>query len=170
MSNRLSLSHLNSAYQTAEAAATFATIPDGIYKGKITEAIVDRVQSTGNMVVKWRLLVAINKEKTTSITKINFLSEKGMPILKRDLAAIEIDPSILDPFDRLHDVLEYATGAAVEFKQTTKPNQNNPDNPYVNQDFMRLIKASGKPFPSFEPKTNEDGFEEVDDDMAWLKG
>lgn len=159
---RPSLSHLSHAYRAAETTERFAAIPDGVYKAQIISASVNTAQN-GSLYVAWRLNVAKNKDETVHIQKSNFLTEGyAMANLKSDIKALGVDPDTLIPLDRLHDVLDYLVGASVEFEQRTTSKGNKT---YINQNFTRLIRESGKKFPEWD---EQDGFAEMGDDDGRL--
>lgn len=163
MEQRVTVSHLNAAYRKAEIADGYASIPDGIYKALIKRASIRRAQS-GTIYIAWELDVALSLEETVTIQKTTYLSEKAFPMFKRDLKAVDVDPDIVEPFERIYDVLEFLSGAVVEFEQRTRPNENDPSRPYVNQNFQRLIRESGKTLPVYEAPPVDEGFKQVDDD------
>lgn len=167
MENRPNLSMYTGIWSTTEPAEEnrYNKIPDGVYKAQIAKAEIRESRDRKSHYIAWDLNVAINNTTTVLIMKANFMSnEVQQSYLKRDIAALEYDvEKIRRDANLLYVVLPYFEGAVVEFEQITKQNDNDPNKPFVNHYFKRLIKPSGKPEPEL-PEVDDHGFMETEDD------
>lgn len=142
----IDLSFYEADWEAAETAEElkYVSIPDGTYAAKIESAEIREPQGGGRPYVGWGLQVALPDKEVVSIYKTNHLSDKAMPMLKRDLKVLGIEPGIISPLNRLYAVLEFCIDSVVEFTQKSRENPNNAQRPYVNHNFTKLIRPSGK--------------------------
>lgn len=66
-------------------------IPDGFYDARVEDVTLNRVQSSGNPMVIWRLRILGPQHKGRAISKVRIITQKTVGFLKDDLRKLGLE-------------------------------------------------------------------------------
>ena len=126
-------------------------IPDGFYDARVEDVTLNRVQSSGNPMVIWRLRILGPQQQGRAISKVRIITQKTVGFLKDDLAKLGLQMSSLKELTgRLDEMVDRQVGI---MKRTQ------PDGRWTDVYFVR---------PRAEPAPGQQNQKvELDDDLPF---
>ncbi|MBL0161115.1 MAG: DUF669 domain-containing protein [Bryobacterales bacterium] len=99
MVDAIDLSEFDPEFQRASSQAPRDTyqeeIPDGFYDARVEDVSLNRVQSSGNPMVIWRLRILGPQHQGRAISKVRIITQKTVGFLKEDLRKLGLEMSSL---------------------------------------------------------------------------
>ena len=91
----IDLSEYDAEFQRASSQAPRDSyqeeIPDGFYDARVEDVTLNRVQSSGNPMVIWRLRILGPQHQGRAISKVRIITQKTVGFLKDDLRKLGIE-------------------------------------------------------------------------------
>ncbi len=95
----IDLSEYDAEFQRASSQAPRDSyqeeLPDGFYDARVEDVTLNRVQSTGNPMVIWRLRILGPQHRGSAISKVRIITQKTVGFLRDDLRKLGMELSSL---------------------------------------------------------------------------
>ena len=86
-------------------------IPDGFYDARVEDVTLNRVQSSGNPMLIWRLRILGPQHQGRAISKVRIITQKTVGFLKEDLRKLGVEMGSLKELNgRLDEMVDRQIG------------------------------------------------------------